>query len=394
MKKTLVSILALSMVLYAAWLYVPSPLSVTWTEQELAQIDSLALHNLPALRADPSNQVADNEKAAELGLKLFFDVRLSSNGQVSCASCHQPDKYFTDGLQFAVGVKEGGRHTPSLLGVAHSPWFYWNGRKDSQWAQALEPLENELEHGGTRQQYVKLLIEDSNYRNQYLEVFGEIPSQLQTINWNSPSSVEQQAIDRVFSNIGKAIAAYERTLMPTASAFDKYALALRDGQTGVAEAEISASAKAGLKLFIGKAECINCHNGPLLSNHEFHNTGLLSVPGQLPSMGRIEGVRIAIDDAFNCAGSYSDANPSACGELRFARQNDELVGAHKTPTLRNVAETAPYMHAGQLSTLADVINHYDEAELAMVGHNEAEPLGLRPVERRQLETFLEVLTSQ
>ena len=148
---------------------------------------------------------------------------------------------------------------------------------------------------------------------------------------------------------------------------------------------------AGLRLFIGKAQCINCHNGPLLTNNEFHNTGILPSSGELPSIGRVSGIRILQTDIFNCLGSFSDAVNKECAELRFARTGDELIGAHKVPSLRNVSETGPYMHAGQLKTLTEVIGHYNRAPGALIGHNETKPLNLSIMEMQQLEVFLHSL---
>ncbi|MDH3275651.1 MAG: cytochrome-c peroxidase, partial [Gammaproteobacteria bacterium] len=149
----------------------------------------------------------------------------------------------------------------------------------------------------------------------------------------------------------------------------------------------------GLRLFIGAANCTQCHNGPLLTNNEFHNTGVLSSPGDLPDKGRVTGVQEALADPFNCLGEYSDDPLRQCAELRFVRTGSELVGAVRTPSLRNVALTSPYMHKGQLATLADVLQHYNEAPDAMIGHNEAKPLGLGARELQKLEAFLNTLTA-
>jgi cytochrome c peroxidase len=138
---------------------------------------------------------------------------------------------------------------------------------------------------------------------------------------------------------------------------------------------------------------VSCHNGPLLSNFEFHNTGILAVAGQMPGMGRYQGIRTAREDPFNCLGEYSDASPEQCLELRFARDTNELVGANKTPTLRNVTETAPYMHGGQIATLPEVMEHYNEAPVSMLSHNEAKPLELRPAQLKQLVAFMHSLTA-
>ncbi len=144
---------------------------------------------------------------------------------------------------------------------------------------------------------------------------------------------------------------------------------------------------------MGKAACTQCHNGPLFTNHEFHNTGLLSFPGELPDRGRANGVREVLADPFNCRGAFSDAGADDCAELEFARTGPEVLGAFRTPSLRNLENTQPYMHKGQMFTLAEVLDHYNEAPDAMIGHNEAKPLGLTPVELAQLEAFLMTLAA-
>ncbi|WP_216369716.1 cytochrome-c peroxidase [Ramlibacter montanisoli] len=145
-----------------------------WNAEQLAQLQQLSLASLPPLPADPSNRVADDERAAELGQRLFFDQRLSANGKVACATCHLPDKQFQDGTPLAQGVGTTDRRTMSIIGTARSPWQFWDGRKDSQWAQALGPLESAVEHGGDRTQYVHLLA--ANYRAEYEAIFEPCPT--------------------------------------------------------------------------------------------------------------------------------------------------------------------------------------------------------------------------
>ena len=397
-------VLAVTVVLI--WNYVSLPGPSTWSATEVTLIRSLSLKALPPVPADPSNRLADVEAAAELGQHLYFDTRLSSNQLVACATCHQPELMFTDGLELAVGTGSGLRNTPSLVGIAYSPWFYWDGRKDSQWAQALTPLETSHEHASDRLQIVRLLNSDADYRRRYTDVFGDLPAiptspisasplgnSEQQEAWHGLGREQQQAISRAFANVGKALAAYQRKLMPGPARFDTYAESLIITDETVATEILTPSEIAGLRLFISKAQCISCHNGPLLTNHEFHNTGVLSIAGQLPSMGRYDGIRTARNDPFNCLGEFSDAIPSACAELRFARDDNTLVGAQKTPTLRNISITAPYMHGGQLATLGEVLEHYNEAPLSMLSHNEAKPLALRPIQLRQLEAFLRTLTA-
>ena len=144
-----------------------------WSDDELATLKNLWIGSLPPVPADPSNQYADNVDAAVFGQKLFFDTRFSSNGQVACATCHLPDQLFQDGTPLANGVGTTTRRTMTILGTAYSPWLFWDGRKDSQWAQALGPMENPVEHGGNRTLYAHLIAEF--YADEYTALFGPLP---------------------------------------------------------------------------------------------------------------------------------------------------------------------------------------------------------------------------
>ncbi|MDH3303666.1 MAG: cytochrome-c peroxidase [Gammaproteobacteria bacterium] len=355
-----------------------------WTDAEINVLRSLSLASLPELPPDPSNAVADNPDAAAFGERLFFDPRLSANGGISCATCHQPVRHFTDGLPKGQAIGTSKRNTPSIVGSAYSPWLYWDGRRDSQWAQALSPLEDPNEHGSSRLEVVAVVAGDEAYRASYEALFGE---------FGNISGDDPVALNTAFANVGKAIAAFERTLLPAASRFDDYVAALNTGDVKEQETLFSDDEVQGLRLFIGKANCTQCHNGPLFTNNEFHNTGVLSSPGELPDKGRAIGVREVLADPFNCFGDYSDDPKRQCAELTFVRTGPELIGAVRTPSLRNVEMTSPYMQKGQVATLAEVLRHYNEAPDAMIGHNEAKPLALGTRERRQLETFLKTLTA-
>ena len=400
---TVTLLLSLS-VAWAGWQYMPLPHGNSWQDADIAMLRSLTLSSLPPPPESPGNQVADNLGAAQFGHQLFFDPRFSSTGSVSCASCHQPDKYFSDQLPVAIGVSQATRNTMGLLGAAYTPWYFWDGRKDSLWSQALAPIENPLEHDSTRSQVAHLIASSETYRAQYQMLFGNLPALSdekrfppdatplgtpeQRQAWQSMRPEDQLTVNRIFANTGKALAAYQRKLMPGTSRFDTFVAQISHGQEATA---LNATEQAGLRLFLNKAQCINCHNGPLFTNNAFHNTGVLPVTGTLPAPGRSEGLRQAQSDPFNCLGSFSDATPEQCSELRFARGGDELIGAQRTASLRNLSHTAPYMHAGQISTLSDVIEHYNQAEESIFGHNEAKPLGLRAIEKRQLLAFLESL---
>ena len=378
-----------------------------WTDAELALLQSLWIESLPPPPPDPSNGVADDPRAADLGQRLFFDTRLSGNGAVACATCHQPAQRFTDGLARSRAIGMTRRNAPSLIGAVFSPWQYWDGRKDSLWSQALAPLEDPNEHGGNRMQYARLVTSDPVYRQAYEALFGALPDLSDASRfpgaaapvadpildsaWQTMAPADRDLINRIFANLGKAIAAYERLLLPGPSRFDAYVAALLSGATP--NEHLSTAEVRGLRLFLDEAQCLRCHNGPLFTNNEFHNTGVLSAPGQIPDKGRIAGVREVQADLFNCLGPYSDAADDDCAELRFARGDAELLGAVRTPSLRNLDGTAPFMHAGQLTSLAEVLDHYNEAPEAMIGHNEAEPLGLSRRQLDDLRAFLHTLSA-
>jgi cytochrome c peroxidase len=375
-----------------------------WTAKERETLRSLSLASLGPLPADPSNRYADDARAAALGERLFSDVRLSGNGKVSCATCHLPPKAFQDGTPLAHGVGTTGRRTMPIAGTAHGAWFFWDGRTDSQWSQALGPLESAVEHGGTRTQYAHTI--GAHYRAEFEALFGKLPSldglpakagpvadTAWRAAWDRIPAARQNEISQVYANIGKAIAAFERRVEPAPTRFDRYVAAELAGRAHDSTSSLSEDEIAGLKLFVGKANCVNCHNGARFTDDHFHNTGVpVSSLVAAVDSGRSVGVRQAVAAEFACTGKYSDAKEDDCAELRFATtEGEELVRAYKTPSLRGVADRAPYMHAGQLATLAAVIDHYDRAPKAPFGHSELKPLKLSAKERSQIESFLRTL---
>ncbi|MFK7730691.1 MAG: cytochrome-c peroxidase [Pseudomonadales bacterium] len=357
------------------------------TSRDIAFLQTFSLDKLPPLPSAADNQYADNEQAALLGKQLFFDARLSANGAISCASCHQPARYFTDGLASGEGMALTHRNTMSLLASARGPWKYWDGRKDSLWAQASEPLEHPDEHGFSREKLDALIRE--HYVDSYAEVFGSI-------------SNEQHTATRVMVNVAKALMAYQRRLTLQPSKFDQMVSALAKGEQPSLTARLSVNELNGMRMFMGKAACASCHNGPLFTNFEFHNIGAPEADVSKVDLGRYAGIEKLRDDEFNCLSQWSDAPPASCQELRFLKtQGPELVGAFKTPSLRNVAETAPYMHAGQIKTLEDVVEHYsapkppfyDRAQHPSRPHFDILPLGLSAQEKSELVAFLKTLSS-
>jgi cytochrome c peroxidase len=197
----------------------------------------------------------------------------------------------------------------------------------------------------------------------------------------------------VYANIGKAIAAYERRIDFAPARFDRYVEAELANDALSSASTLSPDEEAGLRLFIGKASCVNCHNGGLFSDGHFHNTGVALARATAPDSGRTSGVLKALAGEFSCRSRYSDATAQDCAELRFAvAGGPELVRAYKPPSLRNVVDRAPYMHAGQLATLDDVLEHYSSAPRAPLGRSELKPLHLSSGEQRQIIAFLGTLT--
>jgi cytochrome c peroxidase len=381
--------LAIAMLLSPAW---AAPRD-QWSAQEAGTIASMQLKKAGLRPADPSNAYEQRTDAAALGRTLFNDPRLSRNGQVACASCHAADQQFQDGRQFGQGIATGKRRTMPVMGAAHSPFLFWDGRKDSLWSQALGPLEDAAEHGGNRVRYVQLV--QAHYRGAYQQVFGALPafgnlprdaspngSDAERAAWAALPEASREAVNRVFANMGKAIAAYEAKVGYGESRFDRYAAATARGDAQ-GQLELNAQEVRGLRLFLGKGQCVTCHNGPQLTDHAFHNTGVPPVDPARPDRGRADGLRRLVQDEFNCLGRYSDAKPEQCGELQFLSAGDaSQLAAFRTPSLRNVAARAPYMHGGQIATLQQVVAHYASSPKAVLGHSELAREGEKHAERQ------------
>ncbi len=400
---------------------------------ETEQRALLKLSPLPPLAPSPSNAVADDARAARLGQWLFFDPRLSANGEVACSTCHDPALTFTDGRQLSQGLGTTSRNAPTLLNVAYQRWFFWDGRSDSLWSQALAPLEHPAEMGGDRLAIARLIRDDDQLHDAYHDVFGErvtfssatlptharpaltppqglgtvrVPDDDLSRSWAQLTLDDRARIQRVFTNVGKALAAYQRRLVAGDSPFDRFVQKLRDGERD-AVAEIGLDAFRGAQLFVGDANCTLCHSGPLLTDFEFHN---VLVPGLTPDLardlGRFGGIAALRESEFRIDSEYSDdpergahdATNSSYLVDRSGRAHRELVGQFRTPSLRNVGVTAPYMHHGQLASLRDVLDFYSTHEGALPRrmHHNIEtffvPLELTERQITEIEAFLHTLT--
>ncbi|MEW6426894.1 MAG: cytochrome c peroxidase [Thermodesulfobacteriota bacterium] len=404
------AILVIALILTAAAPAIAAhPTAHLWSEAEKATLLSLTLDALPPLPDDPSNRFDTDPRAATLGRRLFEDTRLSRNGKVACATCHIPDQSFTDHLPVSHGIADTRRRSMPLAGAAYSPWLFWDGRADSLWAQALGPIESPEEHGISRTRCAMLI--KNHYQRAYEEIFGPLPdlpyADLESmarpaaddatiqVAWISMPLASREAITVIYANIGKAIAAFVRTIVHTPAPFDHYALAAATGDTPAMERLLATEAALGLKLFIGPAGCINCHNGPLFSNNDFHKVGIPDVTGLPKDMGRAEGILKVLTSEFNCTGRHSDAGPADCAELRFIDPDvTKYLGAFKTPSLRNVADRPPYMHAGQFMTLREVLVFYQKNALRESGGRPDITHGrISDAEVGYLEAFLRTLSS-
>lgn len=383
-----------------------------WAAAEKATLASMQLSRLAEPPADPSNAVEARAEAVALGRRLFSDTRLSSNGQVACATCHDPGREFQDGRPVGQGVATGRRRTMPIAAAGHGPWLFWDGRKDSLWSQALGPLEDAAEHGANRVQLVRVL--QAHYRAEYEALFGPFPSlqglparasplgsRDERLAWQAMPPAQREAVNRVFANLGKSIAAYERTIRYPDARFDRYVAAVLRGDTA-GQQVLSAQEVDGLRVFIGPGQCATCHNGPLLTDQHFHNTGVPPRDPSQPDRGRAQAVAAVLADEFNCRGIYSDTPRASCPELEFLPTDDPAMeGAFKTPSLRHVAGRAPYMHAGQFGTVEEVVAHYRRAPAAATGQSELVrggsaradriPIRLTDTQARDLVAFLRTL---
>ena len=376
----------------------------------------LGMSPLSGLPPDPTNRVADDPAAARLGQFLYFDPRLSGSGEFSCATCHDPDEGFGDGLVLSEAAGTTGRHAPHLWDVGYQRWFFWDGRCDSLWCQAAGPIEAQGEMDGDRVAVARLVTTDPDLAPAYAAVFGESPDLDDTtrfpehgrplpdedhpdaLAWAAMEARDQDAVTRVYTNVAKSIAAYERRLVTGPTRVDRFVTALAAGTPEGLDV-LSAEEVRGLGLFAGDGNCHLCHSGPLLSNREFHSVGLGSRPWlDDGDRGRFDGIEKLRDGEFNAAGAWSD-DPGGTAALRMERlvQSGEQVGQFKTPSLRNITRSSPYMHGGHFEDLHQVVENYNELEEVVgLGHLETfmVPLGWGAAEVDAVVAFLGALESE
>jgi cytochrome c peroxidase len=334
---------------------------------------------------------ADDAQAAVLGKKWFFDPRLSgplgtdndgvtngslgppdAMGRIACVDCHDPKLGGSDHRSrppaTSLGANYSGRNAQSVLNAAYidlarGAWQTWDGRGDSLWGGNLLPLERPTSNNATRLQLAHIVFD--HYAADYEAVFGALPDLSDAARFpamgkpgdpafDAMTADDRDAVNRVFANLGKALAAYLRRLVSTSfapSAFDRMLAGEDDAMTP--------AAIRGARLFIGKAACDDCHRGSAFADQLFHNIGCPQTGDHAfeTDLGRYEGIAAVKTSLFTRAGEFSDAVDDT--HLRDLDPADRDVGAFKTPTLRNVGKTGPYMHDGVYATLGEVVNHYN-----------------------------------
>jgi len=338
----------------------------------------------PALARDPSNRVSGDPEAIALGERLFFDPGLSGDGSMACARCHRPAQAWTDGRRLPQGRALAGaerlvRNTPSLWNAATGRWFGWGGGSDTIWSFSLRPMRHPLEMDSSAARVASRLRADAELACRYRRSFGAL----------------DQSDDAILVDVAKAIAAFVETLISQRTPFDAFRDALLRGDRAAA-AQYPLAAQRGLRIFVGEGRCSVCHFGAAFTNGEFGDIGVpFFVPGGV-DRGRYGGIQRLRADPYNLAGHYSDAtDPAVAARTRHVALQPRNFGEFKVPGLRNVAKTAPYMHDGSLSSLADVVRHYSELNedrLHTEGERILRPLRLSPQASADLVAFLESLS--
>ncbi|MFI5309287.1 MAG: cytochrome-c peroxidase [Polyangiales bacterium] len=395
--------------------------SIAFTRAEVELMGTLS--PLPAVPADPTNALADDAEAAVLGQALFFDPAYSGplavgsdlgnpgdRGKVACVSCHW-GQYMDDQRSMprdvSLGADYHARNALTVINSSYQRFGGWGGRFSAQWELPLAVAESAVIMNGSRLGITHLIFD--RYRSAYEAAFGTLEAALGTDSvrfpptgkpkpapsgsepspadgaWETMTAQDQALVNTIFVNFGKAMEAYLRSLVSRDAPFDRFvagdATALTLGQ------------QRGLRLFIGQARCTDCHYGPHLSDDQFHNLGVLQTGAHVPGQdtGRYKDMQALLASPFNSASPWSD-DPDA-GLLAGLTNPPpaETQGAFRTPDLRGVALTPPYMHAGQLATLTDVIDFFDRGgDTPAVGTKDPRlvPLYLSAQDKADLLDFL------
>lgn len=351
---------------------------------------------LDAPPSSPTNKVADDPQVARFGQRLFFDKGLSADGTIACVSCHTPSLGFSDASATSAGVlgRRGTRHAPGVLMASYSPFLLWDGRADSMWSQALMAFEALDEMDFTRLEVAHYIA--AEHREEYELRFGPMPDLSELPErarpgltaWELLTATERDQVNRIFSNVGKAVEAYQRQLRCDQTPLDRV---LR-GESG----SMSATELQGAVAF-DKSGCTACHSGAEFTDHSFHHIGIGNANPQ-DAQGRQRAFEILDRDLFNGVGLYSDDTRAGQAKLELAQRDksdSSWVGAFKTPSLRGVGQRLRLMHNGSFSDLRQVIGFYSDAaeapvEAGAIGEHDPKFLDvdIQPKDREPLLEFL------
>lgn len=334
----------------------------------------------PPPARDPGNAASGNPEAIEYGRRLFAERRLAPDASIACTSCHDPQRAFTDGVPRAIGRLPLARNTPSLWNAVLQRWQGWDGAADSLWSQALRALTAPDEMAATPASVAAVVRGRDDLSAPHRRAFGALPG-----------DDEALAVQ-----VAKALGAYVATLVSARTPFDDFRDAIVAGDAAAAAA-YPLAAQRGLRLFIGRGRCALCHLGPLFSSGEFGDTGLsfFVLPGVVDP-GRHRGIALLRASRFNLLGPFAERREGEDVATRHVAAQHRNFGEFKIPSLRGVAQTAPYGHDGQLATLDAVLHHYAELDLDRLhadGERILEPLHLSASESADLAAFLHSLSA-
>ncbi len=400
-----------------------------FTEEEMETIRTFG--PIPDPPPSPTNKYADNPAVAAFGQRLFFEKgyakaltvagsglgNVGETGKVSCASCHDPKQFYSDSRSrpgnTSLGVRWTERNSPPLVNIAYYTWGGWGGKDDAIWNQGANGSESGVNFSGNRLHFAHLIYR--KYRADYDALF-DVPldpaldpthpdaarfpengrpkaSGAADGPWEMMAAADRDIINRILANTGKAFEAYERLLISKNAPIDRYIAG--------DESALTAAQKRGLKLFMGKAACNDCHSGPTFTDQGFHNTGVRqswSPTASATDTGRYQDVARTLSGAFNGAGKYSDNVELGAAKIAGLEQTEDDKGKFRTKSLRHVAETGPYMHNGAFATLADVVEFYnrggDDDGYEGTKSPMMVPLMLNEQEKADLVAFLEALTGE
>jgi cytochrome c peroxidase len=396
-----------------------------FTAAEWEKVQTLS--PLPDAPHDTTNRYADDPAAAALGQRLFFEKGYSGplavgddgsngglgavgeEGKVACASCHH-GPWFIDQRSnpnnASLGANWIPRNANTLVNAVHyEPWVENDGLSDSFWSDALVDPEFSIAMDGSRLKLAHVVYD--KYRDEYDALFdpnldpaldpnstdsARFPAEGKPgdPDWEAMTPADQELVTTIFVNFGKAVGAYLRLLISRDAPFDRYVAG--------DNAALGESAKRGLKLFVGKAACVACHDGPHFSDDDFHVNGLAADGPHInpEETGREAAIPLLLANPFNSDGVHSDDRST--GRLEGLAPTDEARGKWRTKGLRSVAQTAPYMHTGQFATLREVVEFYNDgghqAQLVGVKDEKVKPLNLTAQEIDDLVAFLEALTGE